>query len=112
MANRLQGAAVDLLRTAGYVQQPDGSWKPTVTDAPEPETASPREVATLLGTSVDGLAQMRYRRTGPAYIKVGPRKVIYRWADVRAFLDANTIQRGSRCQGAAAVGAPAASQRD
>jgi hypothetical protein len=36
---------------------------------------------------------MRYRGTGPKFIRVGARKVLYRWSDVRAYLDANTIQR-------------------
>lgn len=57
------------------------------------ETASPKEIAAYLHTSEAGLAQMRYRGTGPKFIKVGPRKVIYRWSDVYAYLDANTMTR-------------------
>ena len=57
------------------------------------DTALPGEVAAALGTSQAGLAQMRYRGTGPKYIKVGHRRVIYRWSDVRAYLDANVMQR-------------------
>lgn len=56
------------------------------------DTALPAEVAPALGTTEAGLAQMRYRGTGPKFCKVG-RKVIYRWSDVRAYLDANTCQR-------------------
>lgn len=56
------------------------------------DTALPSQVAAVLGTTEPGLAQMRYRGTGPKFCKVG-RKVVYRWSDVRAYLDANTLQR-------------------
>jgi hypothetical protein len=62
---------------------------------PVPEdlgVALPREVAKLLGTTEDGLAQMRFRGTGPKFIKRG-RRVLYRWSDVRAYFDANTLRR-------------------
>lgn len=65
------------------------------------DTATSKEVAAYLHTSEDGLAQMRYRGTGPKFIKVGPRKVIYRWSDVREYLDANTCQRTDDPRGAA-----------
>jgi hypothetical protein len=93
MANRLQDAAADLLKTAGFLEQPDGSWKPSALDGAGLDTATPAEVAIAIKTSVAGLAQMRYRKTGPKYIRVSSRKVIYRWSDVRAYLDANTCQR-------------------
>jgi hypothetical protein len=54
--------------------------------------ALPSEVAALLGTTVDGLAQMRYRGTGPKFVKRGS-TVLHRWSDVRRYLDANTLQR-------------------
>lgn len=57
-----------------------------------PDTAHPREVADALYTTEAGLAQMRYRGTGPKFVKVGHR-VLYRWSDVRDYLTANTIQR-------------------
>ena len=48
---------------------------------------APRDaVAAALDTTQAGLAQMRYRGTGPRYIKRGGR-IIYRWADVNAYLD-------------------------
>ncbi|CPT68775.1 Uncharacterised protein [Mycobacteroides abscessus subsp. abscessus] len=56
------------------------------------DTASPSEVAAVLHTTEAGLAQMRYRGTGPKFCRVGGRKVVYRWSDVRAYLDANTLQ--------------------
>lgn len=59
----------------------------------------PKEVAPVLKTDVQGLAQMRYRGTGPKFIKVGSR-VLYRWSDVNAYLDANTVQRTDDARGA------------
>lgn len=57
------------------------------------------EVAQFLHTSEAGLAQMRYRGTGPRFVKVGHR-VLYRWADVHAYLDANTLTRTDDPRGA------------
>ena len=65
------------------------------------DTATSKDVAAYLHTTESGLAQMRYRGTGPKFVKVGPRKVIYRWADVQAYLDANTHQYSSDPKGAA-----------
>jgi len=64
------------------------------------DTALPAEVAPVLGTTEAGLAQMRYRGTGPKFCKVG-RKVIYRWSDIETFLAANTLQRTDDPRGAA-----------
>jgi hypothetical protein len=63
------------------------------------DTAPPSQVAPVLDTTEAGLAQMRYRGTGPRFVKVG-RKVVYRWSDVRAYLDANTLQRTDDPRGA------------
>jgi hypothetical protein len=64
------------------------------------DTALPSQVARVLGTTEAGLAQMRYRGTGPKFCKVaGGRKVLYRWSDVRAYLDANTVQRTDEPRG-------------
>jgi hypothetical protein len=65
------------------------------------DTATAKEVAAYLHTSEAGLAQMRYRGIGPRFVKVGPRKVIYRWSDVHAYLDANTCQRTDDPRGVA-----------
>ena len=65
------------------------------------DTATPKEVAAYLHTTEAGLAQMRYRGIGPKFCKVGPRKVIYRWAEVKAYLDANTCQRTDDPRGVA-----------
>jgi hypothetical protein len=55
------------------------------------DIALPKEVAPVLDTTEPGLAQMRYRGTGPRFIKRGG-KVLYRWSEVQAYLDANTHQ--------------------
>ncbi|MCV7251628.1 helix-turn-helix domain-containing protein [Mycobacterium hackensackense] len=47
--------------------------------------ATPEDVAECLRTTKSSLAQMRYRGTGPAFIRVG-RRVLYRWSDVDEFL--------------------------
>jgi hypothetical protein len=58
----------------------------------ELDIARPEQVARALDTTPAGLAQMRYRGTGPKFIKRG-RRVLYRWSDVGEYLDANTCQR-------------------
>ena len=63
------------------------------------DIALPPQVAKVLDTSLAGLAQMRHRGTGPRFIKRGHR-VLYRWSDVRAYLDANTCQRTDDPRGA------------
>lgn len=57
------------------------------------DTATSKEVAEYLHTSEAGLTQLRYKGNGPKFVKIGGRKVIYRWSDVYAYLDANTLQR-------------------
>ena len=65
------------------------------------DTAGPALVAPVLGTTEAGLAQMRYRGTGPKFIKAG-KKVLYRWSDVRQYLNENTCQRTDDPRGGAA----------
>ncbi|MFZ2177025.1 MAG: helix-turn-helix domain-containing protein [Rhodococcus sp. (in: high G+C Gram-positive bacteria)] len=67
---------------------------------PESPLATPNEVAAYLRTSAAKLAQDRYRGIGPKFIKHG-RRVLYRWADVQAWADANTLQRTDDRPGAA-----------
>ena len=56
------------------------------------DIATPREVAEALDTTEVGLSQMRYRGTGPRFIKRG-RRVLYRWSDVSDYLDGRTYER-------------------
>jgi hypothetical protein len=73
-----------------------------MTESPsvESDTALPSQVAAALFTTEAGLAQMRYRGTGPKFVKRG-RRVLYRWSEVRKYLDANTIQRTDDPRGVA-----------
>ena len=50
------------------------------------------EVAEFLHVSVGQLANLRWHGNGPPFVKLG-KCVLYRWADVYAYLDANTMQR-------------------
>jgi hypothetical protein len=104
MPNQLASAATELLRNAGFVEQSDGSWQPADAMSQKQalcdDLALPRDVAEVLKTSTYGLANMRHRGTGPRYIKRG-KYVLYRWSDVREYLEANTIQRTDDLRGAA-----------
>ncbi len=51
-----------------------------------PELATPAEVATALHTTPASLAQMRYRGDGPKFVRVGRRRVLYRWVDVERYI--------------------------
>jgi hypothetical protein len=53
---------------------------------------TPAELAPLLKTTPQGLANHRYRGTGPAFVKAG-RKVLYRRQDVDAWLEQNVHTR-------------------
>jgi hypothetical protein len=55
-----------------------------------PPVATPTQVAAVVQTSVDALAQDRYRRRGLPYVKISGR-VRYLRADVLAHLSANRI---------------------
>ncbi|WP_410506770.1 helix-turn-helix transcriptional regulator [Mycobacterium sp. 29Ha] len=58
--------------------------------------ATPEEVATTLHTTKAGLAQMRYRGEGPQFVRVGRRRILYRWEDVEAWLAASTCTRSDQ----------------
>lgn len=62
---------------------------PEVLNAEElPPIATPAQVAKVMQTTVDALAQDRYRRRGLPWVKIGGR-VRYLRADVVSFLAAN-----------------------
>ncbi|SUA72630.1 Uncharacterised protein [Nocardia otitidiscaviarum] len=58
-----------------------------MTDTRNP-LATPAEVAIALRTTTGALAQLRYRGEGPTFRKLG-RRVLYRWEDVNAWVDAH-----------------------
>jgi predicted DNA-binding transcriptional regulator AlpA len=57
------------------------------------ELLRPAVVAEHLGTTTAALANMRYRGTGPKFIKVSAKAIRYRPADVNTWLDAQTMQQ-------------------
>jgi hypothetical protein len=57
--------------------------------APE-ELVKPPAVAAALNTTVSALTQMRYRRVGPPYTRIGNR-IRYRWSDVEKYLADRTV---------------------
>jgi hypothetical protein len=59
-----------------------------------PPIATGPQLATVLQTTVDALAQDRYRRRGVPFVKVGGR-VRYLRADVLAYLAANRVSGGA-----------------
>jgi predicted DNA-binding transcriptional regulator AlpA len=58
-----------------------------------------KELAEMLEIGVQTLRNMRARRQGPPYIKIGRRTVRYREADVEKFLSANTITPPNNLRG-------------
>lgn len=57
------------------------------------ELGTPAEVAKVLHTSEAALAQMRYRGDGPIFVRAGRRRVLYRWADVEAWIKSSRRTR-------------------
>lgn len=53
---------------------------------------SPPEVAELLGVSTGSLAQMRYMRRGPDYVRLSEQRVRYRRVDVEEWLQRRRIE--------------------
>lgn len=54
--------------------------------------ATPREVAELMRTTEGVLAQKRHKGEGIPFVRDG-RKVLYRWADVDAYIESRLITR-------------------
>ncbi|GAB2973577.1 hypothetical protein GCM10027282_09960 [Frigoribacterium salinisoli] len=55
-----------------------------------PEYLTPKDVTKLApGITEPLLAQLRFRGTGPQFLKPTPRKVLYRRSDVEAWLEAS-----------------------
>lgn len=58
----------------------------------ERELLTPEEVADLLRIEARTLRSWRASRTGPAYIKINEGMILYRRADVLAFLEDRTVE--------------------
>lgn len=68
----------------------DDAKAATETPPVSPNLATPSEVAKALRTTEAALSQDRYLNQGIPYCKHG-RRVLYRWADVHAYLAAHTV---------------------
>jgi hypothetical protein len=58
-----------------------------------PDLATPAQVAEALHTTPASLAQMRYRGDGPKFVRVGRRRVLYRWVDVEQYISESVHTR-------------------
>lgn len=56
------------------------------------ELLTPRQLATLLGVTVQTLADWRCARRGPRFLRLGGRAVRYRRADVLEFIAADAVE--------------------
>lgn len=56
----------------------------------------PTAVAEYLDTTPANLAQWRYKGTGPKFVKLGHRAIRYRWEDVNAWIEANTLSQSDQ----------------
>ena len=54
------------------------------------KTLTPRDVADIYGFNIGTLANMRFHKQGPRYIKAG-RKVLYRIEDIESWLARNVV---------------------
>lgn len=64
---------------------------PPTSEEQQQRLLTPSDVATFVGVPEPTLAQWRYLKTGPAFIKVG-KHVRYRVADVEAWLANHTVR--------------------
>lgn len=53
----------------------------------EPSFIPPREAAVLTGIPLGTLAAMRYEGSGPRYYKPSPRRVLYKKAELIAWIE-------------------------
>jgi hypothetical protein len=60
------------------------------------DMATPEQVAEALYTTTAALAQLRYRGVGPKFVRVGRRRVLYRWSDVEDWISASTRTRSDK----------------
>lgn len=61
---------------------------------PLPENLSPRQSAVFLNLSVNQLAKWRHQGGGPAWSRIGERRIVYRLEDLRAFV-ASGLRKGA-----------------
>lgn len=71
-----------------------------MSDTSAPLIAPAKDIAEFFGMTEAALAQWRYRGTGPKFVRLN-RRIFYKWSDVNAWIDANTMQRTDDRPGAA-----------
>lgn len=54
---------------------------------------TPKQLADVIHSTTAGLAQMRYRGTGPRFVRVTRTTILYRQADVDDWLASRTFER-------------------
>lgn len=54
---------------------------------------TPHEVAEYMRTTVASLATQRYKGTGPKFVKVDGKRVLYRWTDVDEYIESRLMTR-------------------
>lgn len=64
--------------------------KSPVADGPPDQLLSTREVADWLGVSIQFMEIGRHKGYGPRFVRLGPRKIVYRRADVLHWLGTRT----------------------
>lgn len=57
------------------------------------EFLTPEQLAAVIRSTTESLAQMRFRGTGPKFVRVTRRTILYRRADVDAWLASRTFER-------------------
>lgn len=67
---------------------------------------APASAARLLGVSVRSLERWRVSGEGPAYVRIGPRRVAYREADLDAWLESRAFAHRAAEFAASAASGP------
>ncbi len=58
-------------------------------------TLTTKEAAIYIGVSEDFMKRSRFTGKGPAFIRIGERKVLYRLIDLNAYLESNLTRNCS-----------------
>ncbi|MGP5598979.1 helix-turn-helix transcriptional regulator [Glutamicibacter arilaitensis] len=65
----------------------------TTINLPTEILSTPAQLSERFGMTTGALAQMRYKGSGPKFIKLGGRQIRYRESDIQAWLDQQTRDR-------------------
>lgn len=57
-----------------------------------PYAVTEKDAAVFIGVSVKTLQTWRSRRMGPAYVRIAPKCIRYRMADLEAFVDSHLVK--------------------